>query len=391
MNALKKVICMAAALMLIASLCACGAKNEMPAPAEQTENNIDQFVDLMDTHLQDEIMEDNTPAGEKYESDALIPYAATAQVKDSFLDFADDNQTMFWTKDGQLLHSQTLESGFWFAGREDVQQVVTAWNDPAYTDSKGFLYIYDDNHIFPCQDIKGQVVWYFQDFMTGNLCVISQDADGYLYYNMVAETGVKEKYDNEKLCIYDFRTETYYDRVDVIRFVVDDIQPNVYVEVDGKAFYSNVTGIDFFGQGPQIWVDSAYATSVEAVYAYGYGAAQSTLHSVEGDENALYYRYGYSENELPVFMPQGKTVSQLTQVVFGETTILLFDDGTVYTCLLDHTVVGVEPVLDETLTALNQGGAICKIYQSTFLRDRSCEIRILLDDNVTYVYASVNG
>jgi hypothetical protein len=179
--------------------------------------------------------------------------------------------------------------------------------------------------------------------------------------------------------------------VDKIRFVQDDMQPNVYAEVDGMAFYSNVTGVDFLGGGPHIWIDSAYATKAENVLSYGYGGATSPLYKVDGDASAVYYRYGFSGTELPIFMPQGKTVDQLTQVIFGDTTLLIFDDGSVYTCRLVHTIVGPDVMLDEHLTRLNQSGAIRQILQSTYLAGRNCQLRILMDDNVTYIYTPENG
>ena len=406
MKTLKKMICLTVSALLLSALCACGA--EKPVPSEPDEAEIDEsYQDLWqeeektEDFRQEELWEAENafPMADqpetknaKYESEVLGPYASTAQIKDIFHSFADDGQKMFWTKDGQLLHCENLQSEFWFGDRSDIEAVLSVWNEPAYVDGKGFLYIRANNRVYPCKDIKGQIVWYFVDMLSGNLCICSQDSEGYLYYNSIDPTGIKEKYDNEKLFIYDFRTKTGYDRVDAIRFVVDDgIQPNVYVELDGKAYYSNVTGVDFFGGPPKIQIDSAYATEIENVLAYGYGGAQSVLYKASGDQSAVYYRYGFNGTELPIFMPKGKTVDQLTQVVFGDVTYLLFDDGSVYSGKLVHTIVGPDMALDETLTDLNRNNAICRIYQSANIPKRPCALRLLMDDNVTYVYNGDNG
>jgi hypothetical protein len=398
MKILKNLLCLAFAALVMTALCACDPADSVPSDPTQEMTQPSTNAPTLPEQWEDPAIEPTTsapdfsePATEKYECPVLLPYGATAQMKDRFLQFADDGQTLFRTKDGQLLYSEDPDRDHWFAGQSNVAKVVCVWNNAAYMDAKGFLYIRSGNKVFPCQNIRGQIVWYFVDMLSGDLCICSQDEEGYLYYNAIDPTGIKERYDNEPLSLYDFRTDTRYDRVDKIRFVQDDIQPNVYAEVDGMAFYSNVTGVDFLGGGPHIWIDSAYATKAENVLSYGYGGATSPLYKVDGDASAVYYRYGFSGTELPIFMPQGKTVDQLTQVIFGDTTLLIFDDGSVYTCRLVHTIVGPDVMLDEHLTRLNQSGAIRQIFQSTYLAGRNCQLRILMDDNVTYIYTPENG
>ena len=393
MKTMKK-LCLLFALFAMLALCACGEEsapetNEATTVAttqvsqtEQMSQDTTQTTEAQNDDNQNDEIPNSTP---KYESDLLVPYGATAQVADSFVAFADDGQKMLLTADGKLLNTQTLEGDFWFAANAEPSEILCIWNEAAYVEND-VLYLWANNHAYPCYDIRGEIFYYAQLF-SGDLAVCSRDEDGKLYYNQVEKTGNKSEFDNAELFLYDFRTKTYYDRVDYIRFVMDDIQPNLYAEIDGIAFYCNVPNLNYFDGKQQIWLDTLYGTpEAENVVDYGYGGAQSPLYKKTGDNTALYYMYGYSGDELPIFMPEGKTVENLTQVIFGDVTYLLFDDGSVYAAQLVNTVVGPKFELDSTLTELNEQGAIVQIYRSTYLRNQNCVLRILMDDNVTYEY-----
>ena len=381
MKTLKNMIAMLLALAAICSMTACG-KPEAQKQDATTQPSITQTENATQN-----VTEDATEPvkNAKYESDVLIPYAQTAAAKDIFAGYADDAQKMFYTTDGRLLEADTLENSFWF-GSAEPQEVFAANNQAVYKDAKGYLYINSDNRIYPCQNIQGKIFWFFTDMLSGNLTICSRDEDGNMYINVVDSTGTKER-DNEKLYLYEYDTKTYIENADFVRMVQDDrIQKNIYAEVNGKAYYENVTGISFFDNKPQIWVSSKNCWGAQNVMDYGYGGANSPLYEKEGDNSALYYQYGWSGTELPVFMPQGKTVDLLERVVFGETTYLFFNDGSVYSGVLVDTIVGPELALDETLTNLNKDSAILDVFQSTFIKEFDCTLRLLLDDNVTYDY-----
>ncbi len=390
MKTLKKITALVLALIATVSLAACS--NKSPAHNTQPENPL--FTEPLPTEWEDfselpeEEPSEQQPEKQKYETQELTPYGATAQAKDTFLRFADDEQKMLYTTDGRLLHSQTLEDSFWF-GNRDVQSVCTVWNDPAYMDANGYLYVYEKGKEFPCKDIRGEIFWAFVGMLDGELILCSRDTDGTLYINSIDKTGIKSR-DNERLYLYVSDTETYIDRVDTVRFVQDDmVQANIYAEADGVAYYSNVTGISFFDGKPQIWVAQRNCWQAADVLDYGYGGAQSPLYKKAEDQMAVYYRYGFNHTELPVYMPAGKTVEELERVVFGDITYLFFNDGSVYSGQLVHTVVGPKLVLDATLTALQKAGAIEEVYQSTFYQNGGCQLRLLLDDNVTYNYTPI--
>lgn len=384
MKTLKKTIALTLALAAILSLAACGSKPSAPA---QTEENIYDDFFIVDTPVEQETepATEPVPAGEKYESEHLSVYGATAETKDIFSHYADNEQNIICTTDGRLIHADDLSDTFWFEG-EDVQSVQMAWETVAYTDSKGFTYVRMDGKIFPCQDIRGEIFWGFVGMLDGELVLCSREEDGTMYINSIDRTGVKTR-DNEQLYLRDFTNEIYMDHVDTIRFVVDDqIQPNIYAEVDGTAYYYNVTGISFFDKKPQIWVSGRACWDANNVMDYGFGGAGTVLYKNEGDNTALYYKQPYGETELPVFMPDGKTVDQLTRAVFGQTTYLFFEDGSVYAGELVNTVVGPDMELDQVLTELNEKGAIKDVFQSTYLKNNNCQLRLLMDDNVTYDY-----
>lgn len=399
MKTLKKTLTMLLALAATLTFAACGGE-EAPVQSTPTAPVADGWQDAYVPGDDEAVTDDNEavtdndvpvqtqptePVGQKYESQKLIPYGAAAQAKNAFKAFADDAQKMFYAADGTLMHIDDLSTDFWFGGR-DVQSTTVVYGTPAYNDAKGYTYIRLGSKEYPTKDIRGEIFWAFEALMSGDLVLCSREEDGSLYINSLDATGVKTR-DNQQLYLYDYRNKTYLDHADFIRFVRDDrVQPNIYAEVDGVVYYSNVTGISYFDDKPQIWVDSLQTWNADDVLTYGYGGAETPLYKKADEHTAIYYGYGFDLTELPIFLPQGKTVEQLTNVVFGDTTYLFFDDGSVYAGELVHTVVGPDFFLDETLTQLNRAGAILEVYQSTFVKGADCRLRLLLDDNVTYEY-----
>ena len=383
MNALKKTMAMILALAATLTLAACGG--EEPTTEDQLSHSYNDTWQE-ETHHEDQPQaeEQEVAASAKYETAELIPYGASVQAKDIFKSFADDEQKLFYTTDGRLMHIDDMSTDFWFGG-QDVQSTCVVYGSPAYTDSKGYTHIRINNKEYPIKEIKGEIFWAFVGMLNGELNVCSRDADGSLYLNAFSKTGVKSC-DNEKLYFYDINTKAYFDRADRVRFVNDSMQPNAYVEIDGVAYYYNVTGIYNFSQKRQIWISSSNTWNTEDVLDYGYGGAESPLYRKTGDNTAVYYLYGFSNTELPIFMPQGKTVDQLTKVIFSDITYLFFADGSVFSGTLTDDIVGPTLTQDATLTRLNTDGVIRDVYRSTYWSARNCQLRLLLDDNVTYTY-----
>ena len=379
---MKKTICMLLATLMLLTFAACGEQTpDTPANNPVEDLVTDLVTDLPETPDDtDETEAPTQPAAARYASDTMIPYL---NAPETFRDFADQDQKYYWTKDERLVHVASGEEGWDFGANAQVEKMLYYLDGPAYLDAQNNLFLYEDGNTYPCLDVKGEVVWWFESMMGGEMTVVSLDSDGTLYLNTIEKTGAKGEYDNLPIVLKDSLTKETYDRFHYVRFIDDDIQHDMYAELDDRVVYCNVAQILTLQNKPMIFVNSCPVLP-ENVVAYGYNAAGTPLYKQPGDNTALYYSLRYDDAQLPVLMPEGKTVDQLTQVVFGEMTLLLFADGSVYTCILENSVLGSKPQYCPELSQLNQDGAICKIYQSTFDSKKECVIRFLLDDNVVY-------
>lgn len=389
MKTMKKILCFSLTLIALLQFTACG-NDENVFDNENIFDLMSQtnfYENSSADHDDSENISEPSKPTEKYESEYMTPYGITTMVKDDFLEFADDDQRMFFTKDGALKSSTELDGTFWFPENADISETLCICNEAAYIDSKGYLHLFDDGDERICNDIKGEIVWYYTSW--SSLTIISVDENGYMFYNEIDSTGVKSK-DNVPFSLYDLDKKVYYDRVDSIYFVNDGFgSPVVYVEIDGITSYSKIGISVFFHERTYMMITTKDNVPAKDILDYKHFNSQSPLYKKDGDNDAIYYMY--SDNELPINMPSGKSVDQLTQAIFGQVIYLIFNDGSIYSGECSYLISGTDMTLDTYLTDLNKSGSIVSIYRSEYSNRGECQIRILMDDNVTYEYVTENS
>lgn len=326
----------------------------------------------------------STPDKDGYESDTLIPYQIQADMKDEFIGFADKNAKIIVTKDsGGLLHFYFLEDGSPTNAPANVVDYGYNEHEFYYKDNTGTYHFVDKNgNTISCSQITGEPINWGKESLGSSYLLITKDENNSLFYTTFNSDGTAE-HENEPLVIFDQKNSKSYNSADKIICSEGDYH-RIYIEVNGTLLTRDNVFLWHLSEPSQFYSYSVLE-NYDKIIAYGYDYSNTTpLYSLKDDQNHIYYNYtGNSNDVVPINLPDGYTVSNIKKAVFADTTVIMFNDGSVYHCKLTHDNKGINLIKNDELSNLGKGGKIKDIYASHH-QDIECDIRVLMDDNVLY-------
>ncbi len=316
--------------------------------------------------------------GPQFESDYLSIYADWTGTKIEKIHKDKVGRLYIETEDG-FYHFGDTDMSDNYLDNEDIAEWgynAFAYDGFYYVDANGYMH-FDD---FLAYDIKGEIIYAF-DSMGGDFVVYSYDeTDGHVYKSTFEDTGKKVD-DNVMLTFEEKEQDGYsfthlgkYETVEYLR-----VLPSKGNYVSGPDILLTVNG-------------NTYVTNFNIIVADNVSLITNDMLSADATKNFLdyvYYEVAYSKDdvadqlfythegdEFVIYLPDGHTVDEITYFNRGNTDMLIFDNGDVYTWDGQASILGENPEKNEALTEIS-ADIIEIIYCNT-------EYRVLMSDGCIY-------
>ncbi len=373
MKNVKTILAVALTAVSILSLAACGNTSDAPKAPENT-----SVSDTVVSGPSENTEEQGTPEAlpENVFEDLTVYFSSdetegTLKAVDTTANAViDEAGNVFYTDSGSRAHSD-----------KNPSEYVIAQNQIYYKNASGYTVITGNGNEYLCSDIKGDIFYAFKGMLNSSLYVMSIDDKGAMYLNAFKTSGLKDDIDNEPLYVYDYEDKSFIRNVDKLA-VTDTLNPNFYIEADGKVFYSTMTGT-MKVQNKQCLHFGSLDYDFDKVFDFGFNHSMtSPLYSKNDNDTKLYFKDGWSADEFAINLPEGYKVSDIKDAIFAYTTVVTMNDGTVWTGNTQYTVLGTDLVKHEKLSELNTEGHIKSMHPSNLSNE--CSLYIIGDDNVIY-------
>ncbi len=373
MKNVKTLLAVALSTVSIMGLAACGTSADTSAPSVNS-SEPDTVVSAPVENTEEQVTPEELPE-HIYESEGFTLYFSSEETEGALtaVDItagivSDSAGNVFYTDSGDRLHSE-----------KEVSEYVIAQNEVYYKNASGYTVIVENGNEYLCSDIKGDIFYAFKGMLNSSLYVMSVDDKGAMYLNSFKASGLKDGLDNEPLYIYDYKDESFTKKVDKLA-VTDTLNPSIYIEADGKVFYSAITGT-MKVQGNQCLHFGSLDYTFDKVFDFGFNHQfTSPLYSKNDNDTKLYFKDGWSADEFAVNLPDGYKVSDIKDAIFAYSTVITMNDGTVWTGETQYTVLGTDLTKHEKLSEISDH--IVSLHPSNLTGD--CSVMAIMDDNKIY-------
>lgn len=300
-----------------------------------------------------------------YSSDLLAPLGESRDFQETFADYPSNRVTYFLTKDGKLATRKAPHAEVDFGGA-DIRESLLVGQYPVGKDAGGVYHVQTGNRVISLAGLKGVPVTIS---VQTDLCVVISLQGGQIYYSHFDMNGQQVDYKNTPIYMYD--EEDQGTALTDITWFAEIMNPG-----SGWSFRFVANGkvykMDTFS--PRLREDSAACLATAAQ------VAKAGLLSEEGNPSLIYKVAGQDSviyvDGKAISLPEGKTADAASYAAGVKTGLVFFSDGTVYR--YDETGM----TLNEELTALNQSGAIRKVF-AAYTNDQN--IFLVMDNNLTYI------
>lgn len=351
------------------------AEDETDSDEPANEETDDEIEGETDNELQSGTV-DPAPMFEDNEQLTLYADWAGTEIKNIYK----NKVSVLWVEtENGLYRMNDTEMENNYLDNEDIAE----WGFYEFNEGDGFFYI-DENgyyHIdeYLAYDITGEIFYTFYSF-GGEFVVYSYDEEGHIYKSTFEKTGklveanVMQQFEEEEQDGYSFTTLGYYDTFESIRVLPAKgsyiTGPDVLITVNGKTYVTNLNLII----NNNISLTTNFALSEDAANNFLDYYFYSTAYSKNDVEDRLFY--SEDGDEFVIYLPDGHTVDEITYFNRGETDMLVFENGDVYTWASQASILGETPEKNEALSSV--GADIVEvIYCNTMYR-------VLMSDGCIY-------
>ena len=322
---------------------------------------------------------DVKPQGAKYKTISFVPYGDTEKTMDTFVKYLDDFGKYYITTDGKIVSGDHIEGTMWYVDEiENIAEELLIDDFPACKDENGVLYISGKNNTYAIPELEGEFFMSSEMItVNGRELYVFTIKDNKALVTSYSSESEKTTYDAYPVSFYDATAKKYFDKIDDIK-VIKTTYTTMYVTINGELYQGDYSGLYNFDDKTSMYVHTTGVMAEDVVSCTQHGI----LYKKSGSDDALYY----GKDALPVYLPDGKTVDNITKAVFGPKILLFFDDGSVYTGYITYDIAGPKLEKDDLLTDLHTQGAIVEVYQTKKTYSSDGYYKFLLNDNVTYVF-----
>jgi hypothetical protein len=338
------------------------------------------LTDPLDTEA-DETVSETESTGEKYESELLVVYGDSHRFKNNLSGIVGEWSPAIQTLDGKIY-------GWPYESEDDTKGSPVADTDVAiyltgyygFRDKDGVLHFGGGI----CSDFIGEPIWTFIS-VNDTQALVSFDG-GRLYLNEYDEDGNKLQYDNAPLYIADNTTTgVYYETFR--RVTVRTVNGKAYCLAEteeGPVFYGEASTIFNFDEKSSLRL-APLASDAAILFDFGYTYSRtSPLYAESDTATRLTFTDGWNDTRYHIALPDGYTAADVKRALFGDLTVVIFEDNTVWACTISLTDAAATMTQSEELTALMQQGAIRDLRLTAGDRYTDCNLVVLCDDNVLY-------